>query len=57
MSEDMKFRRWMAKVDAALERLCGMSSGEISDADYVAYFEDEATPGLAARMAMREAGF
>lgn len=53
----MDFKKWKDQVDAALEKLCGLSSDDLPDYCYRDEFEDDAEPEEAARNALREAGF
>jgi hypothetical protein len=40
-SWDVEFAAWMKKMDAALEALCGMESGDLPDWNYADAFDDE----------------
>lgn len=48
------FDVWMAKVDASVENIIGLSTSDLSDQPYYDWFADGIAPGRAARMALRE---
>lgn len=56
-NSDPKFRAWMTKVDAAVNRMVGLSVMDLSDIDFWSLFNDKVTPSRAAAMAMRESGW
>ena len=53
---EAKFAAFMAKVDAAIEKRCGLSSSDLADIDYRGMFEDGASPASAARAAIANEG-
>jgi hypothetical protein len=55
MPAKITFNDWMAKVDAALLRKCGLDNRDLPDWTYVDAFEDGFTPNAAAAAALRAA--
>lgn len=53
---DSKFRAYMAKVDAAVEKRTGLSAMDLVDIDYFSLFSDGVPPARAAVEAIRESG-
>jgi hypothetical protein len=49
------FEQWMTAVDAAVERLCGLSASDLPDVCYRDWYEDGISPATAARRAVRNA--
>ena len=56
MNAAPKFAAWMAKVEAEIEKACGLSSSDLDDFMYCDAYEDGASPKQAARAAIRNAG-
>ncbi len=54
---DPKFDAWMAKVDAAIGKKCGLSSSDLADIDYLSMFEDGESPSAAAKAALSNEGW
>ena len=50
-----KFNVWMARVDALIEKSTGLSSMDLPDYCYRDAFDDGASPGSAAKAAIRAA--
>jgi hypothetical protein len=50
------FAEWMAAVDAALLKKCGMDSRDLADICYSDLYEDGGTPGGAATKAIKASG-
>ena len=50
-----KFNIWMARVDAYIEQKFGLSSSDLPDYCYRDAFDDGASPGSAAKAAIRAA--
>lgn len=53
----MKFKAWLAKVDAALIRISGVGMDDLPDDDFVGMFEEGLSPVAAARRVLVEAGW
>lgn len=47
------FDAWMAKVDAACLKACGLSIHDLSDCCFMDWFEDGVSPLSAAKRAIR----
>lgn len=52
---DPKFDAWMAKVDAVIEKNCGLSNRDLPDWNYLDAFEDGFSPAAAAKAAIKAA--
>lgn len=55
-ADEQAFRAWKAKVNAACESICGMSTDDLEDQPYWDWFTDGVPPATAARRAIRYAG-
>ena len=55
--ENEAFRVWKKKVDAALDMMADVTSEELPDKDYWAWFASGMSPKAAARKALAEEGF
>ncbi len=51
---DPRFLAYMVKVNAAVNRMMGVSVMDLADYDFSSAFEDGVSPGAAARAAIRE---
>lgn len=51
------FDAWMKRVDAILVALCGVTSNDLPDCPYADWFADNLAPTVAARRAIRLAGY
>ena len=54
---DKNFRIWLAKVDAVIGRICGLSHSDLADQCWRDWFEDGVTPAQAAKRCLAEEGF
>lgn len=54
---DAKFESYMARVDNALERICGLTSDCLPDYDYWGAFEDELPVDELAHDVLESAGW
>jgi hypothetical protein len=54
-AERNRFTVWMARVDEALDRLCGLPSSDLPDCCYADWFDDGVSSTAAARRAYRSA--
>ena len=52
-----KFQAWKRRLDAALERRCGLPSGDLADYCYADWFEDGISPAQAAKLVLQGEGF
>lgn len=52
-ASEAAFAAWMVKVNAALEKRCGVSSDDLPDCCYRDWHEDGYSPSAAAREAIR----
>lgn len=52
-----KFQAWMRRLDAALQKRVGLSSGDLADCCYADWFKDGISPAQAARLALQGEGF
>lgn len=57
VTEDRRFQAWMAKVDAACQRLAGLSIYDLPDQDFRGEFESRTGAVAMARRALREEGW
>ena len=53
--EDMTFQEWKKKVDASIEKKCGLDSDGLPDWDYYTAWQEGVTPSSAATQAIRAA--
>jgi hypothetical protein len=53
---DEGFKRWMGKVDDAVEAILGIDTTELPDVSYREWFENGMRPGAAARKTIKNAG-
>lgn len=56
MNDDREFKKWMAKVDQAISRACGMGAEDLADICYRDMFNDGETHKAAARAAIEASG-
>lgn len=54
--EEAAFAEWMAKVDAIIDDLVGLTSEDLTDVCYRDMYEDGAPPRTAARAAIHASG-
>lgn len=57
MKTEAGFRAWLAKVDAAIARKCGLSHLDLGDWRYRDAYEDGLSPAHVARLVLAEEGF
>lgn len=50
------FDQWMARVNAELDKICGMDSDDLPDYDYADDYENFLTANTSAHLAIRNAG-
>lgn len=48
------FDQWMQKVDKIIENVCGLSSQDLPDKNYLDFWEDGYTPTQAAKVALND---
>ena len=52
----VSFAAYMAKVDLALLKKCGLTNRDLCDIDYLSLFEDGVSPARAAAKAIKNEG-
>ena len=57
MKTKQTLREWMAKVDAQLRAICGLTSSDLADQPFGDWFEDGVSPREAAKRMLRDEGF
>lgn len=55
MNKRYPYKAWKLLVDKNLERMCGMDSEWLPDADYTRWYEEGKTPLMAAKLALKNA--
>ena len=53
----MTFPQWMQKVDAEIEKICGLSSMDLADQPFHDWFDDGMDPAEAAELTLEDEGF
>lgn len=46
------FAMWLAEVDKAIQKLCGLSYKDLADQPFIDWYEDGVAPKAAAKMAL-----
>ncbi len=55
--EEVAFAQWMRLVDRNIDRLVGLTSGDLPDWGYRDAHDDDLMPVEAARLALRDGGW
>ena len=54
-SEESRFKTWKQAVNAACHKLCGLTTDDLPDVDFWAWFEEGVSPTTAARRTIKYA--
>ena len=57
LREQIRFNDWMELVDQAIDKVCGLESGDLPDVDYHSKFDSGTSPADMTRIALENAGY